>query len=372
MSLFKKIVAGITVAALTVSLTACGGDTSWAYKDNNATVTSGLYLYYLTQATSQAESQVELQDKETVFTKGKEIDGKSTTDWIKEETEKACKQYLAVEAQFKELGLELTDEDQETIDQQVDYYYPSFDQYYMFSARGIGESSYRLSVENNIKYSKLFEKYYKAGGIEEVSESEMKTFFQDNYAKVKVVTLNKTNSSTGQALSEEEITALKETADGYVKRINEDGESIDTIYTEYKASTSTDSSSTSSSSSNSELNYSFYYKEGTNMAEAVKTAIFETSEIGGPAITFEDDNAVYVLQKYDHMADPADFTKYTDSVLQYMRSDDFEAKVEEWTGAVQCQTNSSTLSKYTAKKLNDKVEKAKKKAAASSSLAAAS
>lgn len=371
MSLFKKIVAGITVAALAVSLTACGGDTSWAYKDSTSTVTSGLYLYYLTQATSQAESKVELADKETVFTKGKEIDGKSTSDWINQETEKACKQYLAVNSKFKELEMELTEEDQDTIDQQVEYYYPSFDAYYLFSTRGIGKESYRLAVENNIKYSKLFEKYYKPDGIEPVSEDEMKTFYNDNYAKVKMITMSKTDSSTSQAMSEEQVSALKETANGYLTRINDSGESIDTINTEYKAATATTDTTSGTDTSSTELSYTFFYKEGTNMADSVKTAVFETAQIDGPAITFEDDNAVYILQKYDHKSDPADYQKYTDSVLQYMRSDEFEAKVEEWTNAASADTNKSALSKYTAKKLNDKVVKAQKKAAAASSAAAA-
>ena len=54
MKWMKKIASGALALLMAASLTACGGDTSWAYRSENATVTSGMYVGLSIQALNSA------------------------------------------------------------------------------------------------------------------------------------------------------------------------------------------------------------------------------------------------------------------------------------------------------------------------------
>ena len=92
MKLWKKLTAVATTCALAVSLAACSGTpASWIAKNDNMTVSTGVYHYYLANAYYQASTKV--SDYSTsVF--DQEIDGVNGEEWIKAQGIQSVKNLL--------------------------------------------------------------------------------------------------------------------------------------------------------------------------------------------------------------------------------------------------------------------------------------
>lgn len=354
MTHFKKVVTGVLALAMTFSLTACK-DTTWTYQANDVTITSGMYLGMLVNSWQEALSKVTDSSADLW---GQKIEEKDAAQWIKDSARQKAIDYVAVENQFKELKLSLTEEEKAEYTAAVDQQWTNYGSY--FEENGCGKTSYTKLMENQYKSSKLFDKYYKEGGIKAVSDADLKKHFKENYAKVKMIALPTTDSSTGSALSDDEKKKVKTKAEGYLKRLK-NGESIDKINTEYQkevsaASASSSSASTSSASSASGSDETkaveaSIIKKGSGYPEKFETALFKA---GNKAPFLVEEDSFYIVAiRYDILEDSKDFDTNKDSVLADLKGDEFEALVDEWGKAVKLTANEAAVKRYDPKKLVD-------------------
>lgn len=236
MSFGKKITALLASLAIVFSASGCGTgkNTAWAARYENYEVNAGIFIYYEMSAYYEAVNQasgenenLDTTDKKAL--KATQIDGKDMLTWIQDEATENLRKYLAVQAEFDNRGLELTDEEISEMDESVSSAWDTYGSYY--EQNGIGEESFRKITELSYKSSALFESYYGEGGTDEVAEDEIKTYYDENYARVKYIAMNLTNAD-GTALDDDGKAEIKAMADDYVERANK-GEDFDTLIDEY-------------------------------------------------------------------------------------------------------------------------------------------
>ena len=117
----KKIAAGAVALLLAGTMTACGEDTSWAYRSGDDVVTSGMYVGLSIDALNAAYSLEGYDASKSPF--DQDLENMDSVQWLKQKAGALSREYLAVEAKFDEMGLSFTDEEQESLDTKVDFYW---------------------------------------------------------------------------------------------------------------------------------------------------------------------------------------------------------------------------------------------------------
>ncbi|MDY3791542.1 MAG: hypothetical protein SOZ56_03580 [Oscillospiraceae bacterium] len=243
----KKIAALGCAAAMLGSLTACGEKTTWGAVIDGVQIPAGVFIYYLESAHYEAQQKLSeqnsaagadlspegaaAQSSETVTLPlfSSQIDGVDAKQWIYDEATKSMQEYAAVEAKFNEYGLALTDEDKESAQVYIDQMWEYAGEYY--TAMGISESSYKSIFLNSSKKQKLFETIYSEGGERAVSDDEIKTYLDENYALINYIEVE-LKDGEGNLLKSEGKAERMEMLNSYIERYK-NGEDFDELNAEY-------------------------------------------------------------------------------------------------------------------------------------------
>lgn len=249
MKWMKKIASGALALLMAASLTACGGDTSWAYRSENATVTSGMYVGLSIQALNSAFAVDGYDSSKSPFKQ--DLEGKDGTQWIQDKAAELSREYLAVEEKFQEMGLSFTDEEESSFNNNVELYWTTLRMSSTYEGEGCGKESFAKILRNSAKKNKIFEAVYGEGGEKEVPVDELKTIFATDYAKGTYITVSLTDSD-GNALTGADLIAKKDEAQKLLDQIN-GGEDIEKVKAEYNDADVSEDSSVVVSRSNENL-----------------------------------------------------------------------------------------------------------------------
>lgn len=224
----KRLLAGAAAVACAVSLSSCGADTKWAARSGDTELRAGIYIYNLLNEYYAAMDHMTDTDTDVLNIT---IDDKPSREWILEKTKEDLKKYVAVENKFTELGMELSEDDKNTVDYIVNQMWPAYGT--MMEGYGISEDSYRDCYTNSMKNDEIFLKYYGEDGITPVSDDEIKQYMTDNYARVNYIALN-LKDADGNLLKSDGKKEVMKMAEEYLQRA-EDGEDFDALVEEYDA-----------------------------------------------------------------------------------------------------------------------------------------
>lgn len=364
-------------AVLAVGCSPVSLDKEWAYKTSDNELAIGVYIYSLNLAYSQAQSfaseQLDDYSKANSDWLDKEIeddDGNKQVakDWIKEQADIMCKNYLVVDEQLAKAGIELSTEDTATAEEQAETYW-NVGQYasygYVMPMKDDLEP-YGISLESftyattlySTKYSKLFEHTYGKGGAEEVSDSELTDFFTENYVDYSYFTVNLYESTTDEsgtskdaALSENDAKKLTDEIDGYAEEINK-GSSYSDVVAKYMENNSIESDPSTSNVEN--INNSSLGEEVLNAVKELDSNKASTLKVGS------GDSAVYYLiYKNDIKTDVDDYIKSDTNrptVLSNMKNDDFKDYLDSLAEDLDCEVNTSVIDRYKADLFFEAVE----------------
>lgn len=321
------------------------------------------------------------------------IENKDAKTWIADRVLEMSKEYVAIEKKFEELKLTLTEEDENILENQLESNWSYAEAYYQ--PNGAGKKSYEKILTNSYKNNMIFKKYYDKGGLEEVSEADLKKEMVDSIAKLKYIQMPMKDAE-GNKLKSEGKEKLKKTAEKYVERLK-NKENIDDLIKEYEdilakqeeeAKKDSDSSSTSSNTSSTSSNTSsaasssassatsstsssgsssdstsssteeeeedpnevLIFKADTTKSEKFLNSVFET-KYDTPTI-LEDDENYYVAIRYDISKDEKRFEEYRESLLYEMKKDEFEEMLSGWCKDYKVETNSDSAKRYKVEKLD--------------------
>lgn len=347
MKWMKKIASGALALLMAASLTACGGDTSWAYRSENATVTSGMYVGLSIQALNSAFAVDGYDSSKSPFKQ--DLEGKDGTQWIQDKAAELSREYLAVEEKFQEMGLSFTDEEESSFNNNVELYWTTLRMSSTYEGEGCSKESFTKILRNSAKKNKIFEAVYGEGGEKEVPVDELKTIFTTDYAKGTYITVSLTDSD-GNALTGADLIAKKDEAQKLLDRIN-GGEDIEKVKAEYNDTDVSEDSSVVMSRSNENLS--------TVGSAIVKGKAGDTGMV-------TDDKYAYVYLVQDPLSGET-FEKYRSTVLQNLKSDEYDELVAQWASGLSVETNSAAVKKHNPKHLQDLVKKRSSSSSSASS-----
>lgn len=231
MAKLKKISAAFIAFIMIISMVGCG-DTSWAAKIDGYEVRAGIYIYFSYDAYLQALEKikaegVDTEDKKAV--KKAKVENVPILEWVENETTKQLSKFVAVEREFEKLELSLSEDELKEIKQTVSSFMDANGK--TFEENGVGEQSIKDIITSSYKGVAVFKKYYDIGGLNSVTEKDLKDYYLDNNARVKYIQMALMDGS-GNLLEGDDKEERIEMAESYLQRLK-DGEDIDDLLIEY-------------------------------------------------------------------------------------------------------------------------------------------
>ena len=341
MKIMKRTAAALIALLIAASAAGCsGGDKSWAAKDDSLTLPIGAYIYNLYGAYASAVSEVPDSSKAVLEQK---IDDKDAETWIKDKALNNLKSIFVIDNKMKELGLTLTDDETQTIESATASGWQQMQS--TLEKYGIAQSSFQLTyADYYTKYSKVFNAVYGEGGSEEVSDAELKNFFETNYTDFSymVLPLYSTDSSSGstaEMTDDEKKTAEKE-FDDYAAKIKSGEMTMEQAADAYKTS----SGSTDEVLQNATMDLS----TDTNYVDSFKDLIepLKTGEVATGELT---EYYVYIIVQKNDITKKTDdeMTSSRASILSEMKGQEFSDEVEKEAGELTGVTfNDAAINSY--------------------------
>jgi len=323
----KKIAALGCAAAMMGSLTACGEKTTWGAVIDGVQIPAGVFIYYLDTANYEARQKLNEQQTDTSADLSPEgaaaqssetvtlplyssqIDGVDSKQWIYDRATELMQEYAAVEAKFDEYGLTLTDDDKQSAQVYLDQIWNYAGDYY--TSMGISENSYKSIFLNSSKKQKLFETIYSEGGERAVSDDEIKTYLDENYALINYIDVE-LKDGEGNLLKSDGKAERMEMLNSYIERYN-NGEDFDELNAEYVT----------------------YYENLKKAAEEAATAAEAEAAVNADETAADDtaETTAEVSQSPAEAALPSDDEEVTDETSETEAS--AETEVSEDTEAVE-------------------------------------
>ena len=339
-----SLLLAVVMALSAVLATGCSMGKEWSYKTSDKELAIGVYIYCLDLAYQQAQTKAkELDDYDG--TNDKWLDLEITDDdgntavarqWIKDDAQKKCLNFLAVEKGMKDEGASVDEATQQAADEQAKTYwnvgqYANYGYIMPMSKElepyGISYDSFRYCTSQySVNYSALFAKLYGEGGSQEVSDSELEDYFIENYVDYSYIPVQLYEASTDEAgesksvaLSDEKIADYTAELEGYVKDINE-GKSYDDVVSAY---TEKHELSQSPAVDNTEQ------LESVSAGDQIKDALKDLGN--NKAVTVKvgegDSGMLYLVYKRNSADSAKDYLESETNragVLNTMKKDDFE------------------------------------------------
>ena len=344
----KKLTGLLLCAALALSMAACKFTTPAVVMTvEGEDIPAGLYLMYQYQAYSSAKGK--LEDTSAKVLKS-EIEGVKAEEWIHTETVASAKRYVWVEKAFAQAGLSFTEEEQASIDSQLETIWTNNEA--LLAANGIGQESYRSFYECEAKYEKLLAEYQKSES-DKITDAEAKKYMDETYSRIQTLVLPTTDASS-VAVSDEKLEELNALAAQLADDLNAGG-SMDELgpVTLEKAFEICGREYTEDTAA-SYLTKSFLTAESTSYSEEfVQTAV--SAEVGAAGV-YDGYSVPMIYQKIANYEDSDDFTtNYKTSILSEITSAAFSDKVKAEATAYSATEDASAVKTYSLSKLKESV-----------------
>lgn len=370
--MIKKILALCLSVILSLAFVGCSASkVENVYNIEGEDIWSGLYLSYSIDVINEAISRINKAEKEAGR---KEIDSKKWTEykvdgtdaltWARDKTLQGCKSYVAINNKFKEYDLKISEETKKSSKEFDDYAWKFLGGSYM--KNGVSFETFQKVTVSRDKRQEVFLKYYGEGGVEPVSQDEIKAKLLENYYKLKRTSFEIKNTD-GSSMNDEQKANLKAILEGYVESIK-NGASIDDIKKQYddylkaqKEANKTEKQDTSnennefqlqeqdkSNTEQKEIQFEVVKKDG--LSDAFKEAIGKTSF--EQPVLIEDNGNFVIAIPYDLSNDTENIKKYSNEIISELKKDDFNNKLVEWTKDYVVKTNDRLYNKYNPKNID--------------------
>lgn len=385
MSFLKKSTAFIAAAAMALSMSSCGKDTTWGAEIDGEQLRAGIMIYFQSSAVSEAMAFMPATDAaiaadgeaatttESVSVLDITIEDKPARQWINDKAVQNMREYAAVEKKFAELGLAFENKEEDRLNIVVDQMWEYFGEYY--EGLGVSKESYRDVGLNSEKRTAVFNYYYGVGGEKAVPDDEVSSYLSENNARIKYFTMP-LKDGEGNLLKSEGKAELKTMVEGYIDRLESSSATFEEIQKEYnnyydglvKAATETDEGETADTAEQSEAeedtaaavadapNYgTVISKTTTYLSEKLVEKAFEMSaagENGSYVIIEDDDNEVYYLMQILGLFDDPDYLENNrESVLHTLKDEEFDGEVKSWTEGQNVVVNQDSFDRYKLDKI---------------------
>ncbi|MCD7785647.1 MAG: hypothetical protein LUH18_08795 [Oscillospiraceae bacterium] len=377
--LLRKMLVILTVIAVVFSMTGCG-DTTWIVKVDDVTVNAGMYIYY--QGAGYTAGVYELSEEDSTYyyyylfgysLLDETINGQSMSDYMSDYAVDMCKQYVVISKLFEELGLELTETELANIETSVANTWESYGDSY--EAAGISEDTIEKVAIITMMEEDVFNAYYEVGGLNGTTEDDIKDYLEDNYARIKYITFE-FSESADDAIDEDYKAEMLEVANSYLERAQA-GESMDDLIAEYaevlaaaeaeedEESEDTDEDTTDEAEEETEedaeevevedeevdeyANENIISIEGDSPSEKFVNYVFTVCNVGEYTV-IQDDTCFYLVERLDILERDDLYEANRDAYLEALFDDAYTTLINEKLATYDVEVNERSIKRYTAER----------------------
>lgn len=219
----KKIIAAAAAVSLVSGLSGCtpsiGSGSTTAMTIEGYDIPAGLFIYYSMQGYNEASQVLQTQNgtaPELKDVRNARIDEIDSTDWIQNRATDYCVDFAGIEREFDAIGGVLSLEDKDNAKSMAEYYYAMDSR---LPENGVSEDTMLKMAESSYKEQAIFKYYYGFDGTMGCSEDELKDYFDENFARVKLVSISLLDSE-GEKVSPDKERELRNMAKQYADEIN--------------------------------------------------------------------------------------------------------------------------------------------------------
>lgn len=247
MKTINKLLSLLLVTATMVTLlVGCSNNGSEKVMEYNGyAVTEGMYRYWMKAWKDEYVNNYSDIADTVAFWTAENSAGGTNEEYVTSEINNRIRYYLIAQSLFDEYKLELTDEEKEEIqndlNEQIEYY-GSRSAYneHLKETYGMDITMLERVYTFEARYLKLYDYLYSPSGKNSATADELDEYYQNNYHRVKYVVFYKevrlAHDEDGNVkyedLTEEEKAAVAETANNVFEAVK-GGESIDEYIKEY-------------------------------------------------------------------------------------------------------------------------------------------
>lgn len=347
--IIKRIAAVVlTIAMAAISLTGCGKNYEKVVTVDGVDIAPNMYLYAQYLAYLEAETMVE----EGADVLSATIEEVSAKEWIHAKTIENLKKSVWVERTAEEMNAELTAEDIEYIDYQMEYYWPMAES--IMAANGVGEETYRKALVNEYTSEYVvFQNLYGEDGEKEPTDDEIIEYMDGKYARIKGFELSKMVSGTedfidAQGLADMTIVAVEAT-----NRLNK-GEDFNTVMIDaLKAAAEINGDKTEYKAEDA-AKYTverYLTKDDIASYEEMLTANAFTVDVDGEWVYDDVEKEIVVYQRVKNLKDQTEIDYYKLSLTHEMCADDYAEYIAEQTEAYEVSEDSAAVKYYSVEKI---------------------
>lgn len=302
---------------LLLSLAGCGSQKMFMTVDGKG-ISKELYTYYLDKVLSSADSYgIEAGDR----------------DAATEAAALCCKQYVASMRLMEKEGLSLSAMNKQLVADKVEKLWSLYGTYY--KSIGVGKPDITEAISHEYRIKQIIDYYYGPDGLEPTDDADLKEEFVDLYVGFRAISVPLTKTdSLGQEvpLTEKEKEELMAQFRAYRTQINEGEKTIDEINVAYN--NSLDIIVTEAL----EINV---VKIGDPMfTEDFYSTMLEISHTRAGLI--DCGNTLYLVQREKiATTDDDEFYLYRSELIEELKGEDAENKVEELAQTLSCEFDGS-------------------------------
>lgn len=380
MSFLKKSTAFIAAAAMALSMSSCGKDTTWGAEIDGEQLRAGIMIYFQSSAVSEAMQYMPDTDAaaaadgeatttaESVSVLDITIEDKPARQWINDKTVQSMREYAAVEKKFAELGLTFENKEEDKLNIVVDQMWDYFGTYY--EELGVSKQSYYDIGLNSEKRTAIFNYYYGEGGEKTVPDDEVISYLKENKARIKYFTIP-LKDGEGNLLKSEGKAELKTMVEGYIDRIESGEATFEKIQKEYdkyyenliKAAAGTEEENsdtaeqpeTEEDAADTEPDYgTVISNDPTYLSAKLVEKVFGMTAAGetGYTIIEDDDKEVYYLVQVMELFDDPDYLENSRiTTIHTLKDEEFNAEVKSWTEGQNVVVNQASVDRYKLDKI---------------------
>lgn len=350
MKTLKKALTALTLCVFSIFSMACSCiDRSWALKSDAESVSTGEFVLYLLESYQAAQSKLAEQNISSSDLSKETIEDKSATDWIANHALELSKEKIAIEKMFKDMNLELTEEETKKADDTTNSSWDSFGSMYEKNFGVNRDAFHQVYSLLNAKREKIFNALYGKEGSNAVSDEEILKHYKENYVSFKFYskTPKTLDENQDEASTDEEKSAvetdesIQKQLNEYVEAINNGTKNIDQISDLIKANDKLETEGSPLYEQTININSSSFPQEIVDAIKGLET---------GKATSIKFNTLYLLLYKSaagDTLADP-DLTDDSkrNNILYEMKTSEFDEKIQATKNSLSFQVNYNAINQY--------------------------
>lgn len=372
MRLLKRTVSLFIAGLACLSLLGGCDDTSYAAQSGEKKYPTSVYAYYAYYTRDYYETVFRnygISDISDILTE--EISqGVPLYSMITDYAKSQYLSYVIINDKFDELGLSLSDETTEKIEEDLNTQYVDVygEESLADICRTLGLSGNELKniVATPYKSEAIMDYFFGEGGEHEITEEQKREVYESDYSRFKYIVIGKIDSE-GNTLPTSELMKKMELAqEAYDKALSgEDFEDLIKEYSEdyYKISEDLEEDTRESYEASNKvmtedgvitdksgiIDYNTYRYYGYTLDSAVVDKLFSMDEDAVAMV--EVKNAFWIIKKFEKYSDPKYYQSKENLIYSGIATPISEELMSKWKNAMNITFNSAVVNKYDPRKI---------------------